>query len=405
MPDGQFALMSQILAAPSPIGLEGAMTYGVLKPHFETFMPDGWEIHRFKGNAGIVLDTAPGRDDLPTIMFIGHADKIRFQVRSVAEDGKIFVNSDSFIPGTCIGHEVLLYSEDAENPGNYRVIEGGTLEAIGAIHFASKDVREGKKGITADELYLELQVHGKNKRQQVERTGIRPGDSIILNRKIKRGFSPDTFYGAYLDNGLGCFVVSEMMRILAELGDPKNIRVLGAIATHEEIGRFGSRVLAGVCEPDMVVGIDVSHDWVAAPCYKKKKFPRVSMGGGMTLARGSIVDAYLNSLYQTVCNDLEAPYQIKLVGRDTGTDAMAAFFASIDAACTSIGFPIRNMHTISESGHTGDVLCAVHSSVGLVRHMDNMNGGKGITLADLKSANNKPNLATATPLTGAAMAA
>ncbi|NGO90867.1 MAG: peptidase M42, partial [Halomonas sp.] len=32
MPDAQFTLMRDILAAPSPVGLEGAMTYGVLKP-------------------------------------------------------------------------------------------------------------------------------------------------------------------------------------------------------------------------------------------------------------------------------------------------------------------------------------------------------------------------------------
>ena len=65
-------------------------------------------------------------------------------------------------------------------------------------------------------LYLELQVHGENKKQQIENLGVRAGDSIILNRPIKRGFSPDSFYGAYLDNGLGCFVAAEVARIIAE---------------------------------------------------------------------------------------------------------------------------------------------------------------------------------------------
>ncbi len=49
------------------------MTYGVLKPQFESLIPKSkkWAVHQFKGNAGIVLDTHPGRDDLPSVMVIG----------------------------------------------------------------------------------------------------------------------------------------------------------------------------------------------------------------------------------------------------------------------------------------------------------------------------------------------
>ena len=396
MPEKQFSRMREILAAPSPIGLEGAMTYGVCKPDIDAFKLDSWGVHQFRGNAGIVLDTHPGRDDLLSVMIIGHADKIRLQVRSIAEDGKIYVNSDSFIPGTLIGHEVLLFSEDPKSPGSYRVIEGGTLEAIGAIHFASAAMRKGDRGINAKKLYLELQVHGPNKKSQVEGLGIRPGDSIILNRKIKRGFSPDTFYGAYLDNGLGCFVAVEVARLVAEMGGLENVRLLSALATHEEIGRFGSRVLAGCLQPDVLIGVDVSHDWVAAPSYKEQRFSPVSMGDGFTLAVGSIVNAYLNSLIDEVAVEEGIPIQHKVVGRDTGTDAMAGVFASIDSAATSIGFPIRNMHTISESGHTGDVLASIHVLFGLLKKMNNMNGGKGIGSDDFKSGH--PRLDTASVL-------
>ena len=72
----QFDFMRDILAAPSPIGLEAAMSYGVLLPHFEKVMPEGWAVHRFRGNAGLVVDTNPGDEDRLTVMVIGHADKI-----------------------------------------------------------------------------------------------------------------------------------------------------------------------------------------------------------------------------------------------------------------------------------------------------------------------------------------
>jgi putative aminopeptidase FrvX len=372
MPEPQFELMRRILAAPSPVGLEGAMTYGVLKPYFESFAPAGWAVHQYKGHAGIVLDSHPGRDEMFKVMLIGHADKIRLQVRSIGDDGKIWVNSDSFLPSVLVGHEVRLFSEDPKAPGDYRVIQGGTLEALGAIHFADPAVRAGDKGIKKEQVYLELQIHGENKKQQVLNLGVRPGDTLILDRPIRHGFSPDTFYGAYLDNGLGCFVTAEVARLIAEAGGTDNVRLLFAIASYEEIGRFGSRVLAGELAPDALIGIDVNHDYVAAPGIGDRRMQPLEMGKGFTLAVGSIASEQLNRVIETAAREHGIPMQRDMVGGDTGTDGMAGVLAAVDCAATSVGFPIRNMHTISETGNTRDVLAAVHALTHALRDLDAM---------------------------------
>ncbi len=384
MPAAQFEFMREVLAAPSPIGLEAAMSYGVLKPYFEKFMPKSWAIHQFKGNAGIVVDTHPGRDDMTSAMIIGHSDKIRMQVRKIDNDGKIWVNTDSFLPCTLVGHEVKLFSQDPKKPGVYRCIEGGTIEALGAIHFSEPAQRTGDKGLKPEMIYLELQMHGKKCKERVEALGIRAGDPIILNRPIRNGFSEDTFYGAYLDNGLGCFVVAEIARILAK-SPLKNLRVLYTIATHEEIGRFGATTIAGELKPDILIGSDVNHDYDAAPGIAAKRMNELAMGKGFTLTHGSVTSEYLNNLIEKACRAKKIPYQIDFSGRDTGTDAMAAVLAGIDSASTSIGFPIRNMHTISETGHTSDVLAAIHGMVETFKAMDGMNRGKGISRDDLKN--------------------
>ncbi|AWV88212.1 M28 family peptidase [Bradymonas sediminis] len=396
MPDEQFNLMRDIIAAPSPVGLEAAMTYGVLKPYFEKIAKDGWKVQQFKGSAGIVLDTHPGRDDMFSVMIIGHADKIRMQVRSIGEDGKIWINTDSFLPTTLIGHEVKLFSEDPEKPGSYRVIEGGTVEALGAIHFADAGLRSGDKGIKKEQIYLELQIHGENKKEQVEKLGIRSGDSIILNRPIKRGFSPDTFYGAYLDNGLGCFVTAETARLVAEAGGTDNIRLLFAIASYEEIGRFGSRVMVGEMKPDAIIAVDVNHDYVAAPGIGDKRFTPLEMGKGFTMSVGSIASERLNRFIETAALENDIPLQRDVCGRDTGTDGMAGVLASVDAAATSIGFPTRNMHTISEVGNTSDVLASIHVITLALQAMDAADDGKGSLRAEFE--NNHPRLDEAVSL-------
>lgn len=385
MSEKRFALMREILAAPSPVGLEAAMTRGVLEPELQSFCLPDWKIHTFKGNAGIVLDTAPAQPDAFSVMIIGHADKIRMQVRSVCETGKIWVNCDSMLPATLIGHKVRLFTEDPESHDNWRMIRGGTIEALGAIHFANPKLRSGDAGIKPEMLYLELHVHGPDKKAQIEALGIRPGDPILFDRPIEPGFSPDTFSGAYLDNGLGCFVVSEVARLIAEDGGLKNIRYLAAMATHEEIGRFGSRVLVEEFRPEVSIAVDVAHDFDAAPGIMDRRYEPLSMGKGFTLTHGAICSASLNSLITRVAQANEVPLQHELAGRDTGTDAMAAALASVDSAAASIGLPIRNMHTISESGHTGDVDAAIYGMFYMLKEMDSMNGGKGISADDLRS--------------------
>ena len=311
--------MREILAAPSPIGLEGAMSYGVIKPTFDKIKPKSWAVQQFKGNAGIVLDTHPGDDEKPSVMFIGHADKIRLQVRSIGSDGKIWVNSDSFLPCTLIGHEVKLFSQKPKRPSQYRVIEGGTIEALGAIHFSEPAQRTGDKGIKGDMLFLELQLHGERCKERVEALGIRPGDPIILNRPIRKGFTEDTFYGAYLDNGLGCFMVAELAKLLAKK-PLKNIRVLHTIATHEEIGRMGAAAIAGEMKPDILIGADVNHDYDAAPGLSAKRMNNLSMGKGFSLTNGSITSAYINSIIEKACRKANIPYQICLLYTSDAAD-------------------------------------------------------------------------------------
>ena len=377
MPEEQFQRMRDVLAAPSPVGLEGAMTYGVLKPYFDSFAPADWRVHQFQGHAGIVLDTHPGRDDLFKVMVVGHADKIRMQVRSIGDDGKVWIDSDSFLPGTLIGHEVTLFSEAPENPGAYRRIEGGTIEALGAIHFADEETRTGRKGVKKEQLYLELQVHGENKKKQVEGLGVRPGDPILLDRPIRRGFSPDTFYGAYLDNGLGCFTTAEAAHQIAQAGGARNVRMLFAIARYEEIGRFGSRVLASELRPDALIAVDVDQDYVAAPGVSDKRFQPLTMGAGVTYTVGAVASEQLNAVIQRVASEQEIPVQRDVSGRDTGTDGMAGVLGNVDCTAASLGIPVRNMHTISESGHTGDVLAAIHLVTGTLQALDAQDDGSG----------------------------
>jgi len=111
------------------------------------------------------------------------------------------------------------------------------------------------------------------------------------------------------------------------------------------------------------------------------------------MGEGAITSSQLNARIEQAALDNGIPMQRDVLGRDTGTDGMAGVFASIDCAATTIGFPTRNMHTISESGHTGDVLASVHVLYETLAAMD--------TESDLNESfmQNHPRLDNAAPLT------
>jgi endoglucanase len=113
------------------------------------------------------------------------------------------------------------------------------------------------------------------------------------------------------------------------------------------------------------------------------------MGKGFSLSTGSVTSPHLNSLLQRAALDNDIPIQLDVRGADTGTDAMAGVLASADVAAASLGFPIRNMHTVSETAHTGDVLACVHVVERFLRDADK----SGLSRGNFQSAH--PNLAGA----------
>lgn len=115
------------------------------------------------------------------------------------------------------------------------------------------------------------------------------------------------------------------------------------------------------------------------------------MGKGFTISEGATCHPYLNTLvyiteliylqFKKIAKEYDIPIQIDRAGGDTGTDAMAGVLASKDIAVTSIGYPIRNMHTISEIGSTQDILAATYATKYVIEEMNKMNNGKGMTVS------------------------
>ena len=56
--------------------------------------------------------------------------------------------------------------------------------------------------------------------------------------------------------------------------------------------------MASVFKPDVIVAVDVNHDFAAAPGVGDKRFAPLAMGKGYTISHGSIVSSYLNGIIE-----------------------------------------------------------------------------------------------------------
>lgn len=370
-----FQLLKNITSAPSAAGYEASMTYGVIEPYLKEKISD-IIIHKFLSSASIVAELPCSNKPNLNIMFIVHADKIRMQVRYIDRDGKIYINADSYIASSLLGHKVTIYTLNNKNKKEkdcngwknqeYVAIEG-RIQAILPIHYADSSLIRGNKGVKDDELYIDI---GCYTYKEVKKYGIQIGDPVLMVDPVEYTLGKGTYCGSYLDNGVGCFVLTKLTEyILLNKNQFSNIRCLFAIATHEEINRFGSRVIAKKFNPDILIGLDACHDYVNAPGIKDKRFPDIEINKGLVLTKGSVTSTTLNDIITSAFEKYNISYQVDIVGRDTGNDAMAGFLSSIDTSTGSIGIPILNMHTNSESGSIYDLESTVNGLIAILKYL------------------------------------
>ncbi|MCF6277074.1 MAG: peptidase M42 [Candidatus Magasanikbacteria bacterium] len=372
MSEEDFFLLQKIAEAPSPSNLEGALTYGVIHPIFKKLITENkksWTIHSFIGNAGIVLKTERKKSNPLKIMLVGHSDKIRLQVKHIEADGKIKISSSSFLPTSLISNKVKLFSRKPDNPKEFNVFYG-TIEGIPPIHLASQSLISGKKGVSSSALYLELGVYGSHADYKLKNLGIRPGDPIIFDRKIEKRLFTNIFSGPYLDNSVGCFTVVQLAKMFSKIQDLENIQLLFTISAQEEIGRYGSMVAVENFKPDILIAIDVSHDYVNTPNILWRNFPETEIGNGFTVVCGAMISPILNNILITESKKKSIPYQTVICSRDTGTDASSGVKVGRDTVAMSLGVPLRYMHTASELAHTGDIMSLQYAVYNLIQYIN-----------------------------------
>ena len=337
----------EILATPSPSGWE--------KPGQALWMEEAAAVsdrveHDAYGNAWAVLDGVGGA---PRVMLEAHADEIGFIVRHIDDKGFLAIGP---IGGS---DRTLAPARRVDVLGSKGVISG----VIGntAIHLRGADK---DKSLEWKDLFVDI---GARNAQEVADRGIRVGHPAIFQSSAVE-FAGGRIVGRALDNRVGGFILTRVLRDLAEGGTRPAATTFAVNAVQEEIGSRGARMAAHRIDPGVAIIFDVTHA-TDTPGINAKEHGFVELGKGPTVSHGAANHPLVVDRLLKIAEREKIPIQHEAISRSTSTDADVIYTCREGIPSALISIPLRYMHSPVEMVAFADVEHAARLAAEFIRSL------------------------------------
>jgi putative aminopeptidase FrvX len=277
--------------------------------------------------------------DLPRVMIVGHTDEIGLQVKYIDDKG--------FLYFAAVG------GVDAHlTPGkrvNVHTAAGPLTGVIGKKPIHLMDNKDRETVVKLEAQYIDIGAKDKKEAQKL----VRVGDAVTFESAFTR-LQGDRVASRGFDDKAGCFVVAEVLRLVAASGKKLNVDLYGVSSVQEEIGLRGGTTSCYTVNPD--VGICVEVDFATdQPDVEKKHNGEVGLGKGPILTRGANINPRLFELLSGAAEKEKIAIQHTANPRATGTDANVMQISRNGVATALVKIPLRYMHTPVETVALGDL--------------------------------------------------
>ena len=282
---------------------------------------------------GLKQAAAPptGRDRPPRVLLAAHADEVGMMVKHIDDNG--FVR---FEPLGGLNAQVI-----ASQP----VVIHGKRPVGGVV---VPDTR-GEKKDKPPEL-KDILIDTGLPREELTKL-VEVGDVVTFAQELVQ-LNEKVFMGRNFDDRIGTYCLLEAMRRVG----PTQVDVYAASTVQEEVGVRGATVAAYAVEPDIGIAIDGSLTW-GAYVAKHERICELGKGTGIyVMDRLTIGDRRLVRFLFELCDRHGIKSQKNIGG---GTDASAIQRARAGALTTTIGAPVRYMHTTVQLCHADDIEATV----------------------------------------------
>lgn len=320
--------LEKLLDAPSPSGYEQP-AQRVFREYVSPFCDE-----LTTDVMGNVFGRISGKGkNLPRVMIVGHTDEIGLQVKYIDDKGFLYFAAVGGVDAHLTpGKRVNVHTAAGPLPG-----------VIGKKPIHLMDNKDRETVVKLESQYIDIGADDKKTAQKL----VRIGDAVTFESAFTR-LQGDRVASRGFDDKAGCFVVAEVLRLVAASGKKLSVDLYGVSSVQEEIGLRGGTTSCYTINPD--VGICVEVDFATdQPDVEKKHNGEVALGKGPILARGANINPHLFDLLQSAADKEKISLQHTATPRATGTDANVMQISRGGVATALVKIPLRYMHTPVET--------------------------------------------------------
>jgi len=262
------------------------------------------------------------------VMIAAHMDEIGFMVKYIDNNGFLrFETVGKFDPRTLISQRVIIQ---------------GKKNIEGVISFPGLLNKENKKA-KMEKLFIDT---GLRKKEISKYVSI--GDIVYLKKKFEK-FNKNIVAARNFDDRIGIYIMLEALKKV----DNYFVDIYAVGTVQEELGIRGSTVASFNIRPDIGIAIDGSLASNIPGVKDENKHCLLGEGTGiyimdkLTIYNKSIIDFFIK-----LAKENKIKYQKNIGG---GTDASAIQRTREGALVSTIGPPVKYMHTPIQLAHIEDI--------------------------------------------------
>ncbi len=271
-------------------------------------------------------------------MLAAHSDEIGFMVRHIDDRGYLRVAPVGGI--------------QAHTSTSQRVVVQGR-ERVQGVVVPVHPVHAKPEALTPDDLFVDVGLPAERVRELVE-----VGDAVGYAQEFEE-LNDKVVLGRNFDDRIGTYCLVQAMR---EVGETQ-VDVYAASTVQEELGVRGATVVGNATLPDIAVAIDGS---LPRGPYVDEHVWTTEFGAGTgiyVMDRLTMGSPKLVAFLVELCRRRGIPFQRNVGG---GTDASALQRSGSGALATTIGAPVRYMHSTVQLCHVDDIDATVALLVALM---------------------------------------
>ena len=295
---------------------------------------------------GNVIGVKPGKDPAgPKVMIFAHMDEVGFMVRKIDADGFVRITRVGGIPEKSLPAQRLVL----------RGRNGPVTGIIGPKSHHLTPAEEKFKVVQINDLFVDIGAHSK---QEAEQMGVYVGTPATY-----QGFFEEMpggqIAGKALDDRAGCFVILQVLRLLAKKELPASVYFVGSV--QEEFNIRGVVTAGFAVNPDMAIGVDIG---LSCDTPDLKSYSDIRFGGGAVIGHytfhgrgtlnGLIPNPKLREYVTAIAEKNNIPVQHSVFLGGLGDTSYLAVIRE-GVPCVDVGFPARYTHSPIEVGSRSDM--------------------------------------------------